>query len=67
MPDPSKKMHLRMSSLHQLLTFKEVWWEYFCGGMLEPILAIATQEAMTTSNVCILGACLSPFSLAASN
>ena len=40
---------LRMGPMHKCVYFKEVFWNYLCAAMLEPLLSIVDQDATSKS------------------
>ena len=52
--DPEKsiiKCDLHMGAMHKCVYFKEVFWNYLCAAMLEPLLSIVDQDATSKSLV----------------
>ena len=42
---------LHMGAMHKCVYFKEVFWNYLCAAMLEPLLSIVDQDATSKSLV----------------
>ena len=45
------KCDLHMGAMHKCVYFKEVFWNYLCAAMLEPLLSIVDQDATSKSLV----------------